>query len=149
MDKMYNMYLNTGKHSLVVSSNRHNKLKWQIWFFLTSCYNWNLITLNLPTFRLCPCTWQDRTLLVGVAYLTVLKPQSIYIFCHVISSSSQQLTSGFSGANIWMSFVQLCGEEFKRWYNAYLNISDTLHYVAHSKKDGRTGCKIVASIQML
>jgi hypothetical protein len=99
-----------------------------------------LVSLYLA--RLGPVGW------FGI-FRTLEKHKVVTFFCHVISSSSQQLTSGFSAANIGMSFAQLCGEEFKSWDSAYLNNIDTLHYVTHSKKDSRARFKITGSHQML
>ena len=66
-----------------------------------------------------------------------------YFFCapkdyEDIRSGGQQLTSGFSGANIGMASVQLGGEGWKSWDNAYLNIVDTLPHVTHCDKEKRT-----------
>jgi hypothetical protein len=57
--------------------------------------------------------------------------QTIYISVFVSGSGSQQLTSGFSGAN-----------------KAYLNSIDSLHYETHSEKSSRAGFKIIGSLQM-
>ena len=63
-----------------------------------------------------------------------------------IRSGGQQLTSGFSGANIGMASVQLGGERYKSWDNAYLNIVDTLPHVTNCEKDNRTIIKIIGSV---
>jgi hypothetical protein len=63
-----------------------------------------------------------------------------------ISSGSQQLTSGFSGANIGMASAQFGGKGLKHPNKVYLNSIDSLHYVTHSEKSSRAGFKIIGSL---
>jgi hypothetical protein len=55
--------------------------------------------------------------------------QTVASFDPSIRSGSQQLTSGFSGANIGMASAQLGGQWWKSCDKAFLNIIDPLHYM--------------------
>jgi hypothetical protein len=72
--------------------------------------------------------WKDDTPNKTTTLLQISQ-KCYFLLNYAIRSGSQQLTSGFSGANIGMPSAQLCGQWWKSWDKAYLNIIDPLHYM--------------------